>query len=195
MSLILDIPASVERERNVNAVRSSLPPDVRFALDREGYKQEFQDALFNDSEQKKTAGRFDGERDRTNQDAGIGMPIHSSVFIQRLTQLNPSLWFDRAKADPEKIGIYLQIPPSMVHPEGLQYLFAFHDGIMPEFVLLKNPGADGESAGILRQGWRTVLARLIRQRLVSLEKVEVMFGQPSCQSGHWAVLSGKRNSL
>ncbi len=195
MPLVLDLPASLERERNVNAVRSSLSPDARFEIEREGYKREFQDSLLADSLQKRDAGRFDGERDRTNQDAGIGMPIHSSVFIQRLTQLNPSLWFERANADHEKIGIYLQIPPTMEHPEGRKYLFSFHDGIMPEFVLLKNPGEDGENVGILRQGWRTVLARLIRLRLISLEKVEVMFGQPSCQSGHWAVLSGKRNSL
>lgn len=195
MSLILDIPASVERDRQRQAVRSRLSPEERYKFDRGGYKTEFQNALFSDAEQKKVAGRFDGDRDRTNQDSGIGMPIHSSVFIQRLTQLNPSLWFERANADQEKIGIYLQIPPTDVHPEGLKYLFAFHDGIMPEFVLLRNPGEDGEKAGILRQGWRTILARLIRLRLISLEKVEVMFGQPSCQSGHWAVLSGKRNSL
>lgn len=195
MSLILDIPQSVERERAVNAVRSSLPADVRFTLDREGYKRDYQNALYSDSQAKKVHGRFDGERDRTNQDAGIGMPIHSSVFIERLTKLNPSLWFWRSNADPDKIGIYMRVPETMIHPEGLQYLFAFHDGIMPEFVLLKNPGEDGENAGILRQGWRTILARLIRKRLIGMAEVEVMFGQPSCQSGHWAVLTGKRSSI
>jgi len=66
---------------------------------------------------------------------------------------------------------------------------------MPEFVLLRKPGSDGEGAGILRQGWRTVLARLIRERLISLPQVEVMFGEPSCQSAHWACLVGKRSSI
>lgn len=196
MALILDLPASLERERQTQSVRSRLSPEERYKFDKGGYKREFQHALFNDGEQKKKAAVApDNGRDRTNRDAGIGMPLHSSVFIQRLTQLNPSLWFERSNADPDKIGIYLKIPISMIHPEGLQYLFAFHDGIMPEFVLLRDPGEDGENVGILRQGWRTVLARLIRQRLIPISAVEVMFGQPSCESGHWAVLTGKRSTV
>ena len=196
MSLILDIPNSVEHDRAVNAVRSTLSPDKRFSLDEFGYKRDFQHALFDDSEAKKKAAVApDNGRDRTDVDSGIGMPIHSSIFIHRLTQLNPNLWFERSNADHDKIGIYLQVPVSLDYIEGKKFLFGFHDGIMPEFVLLRKPDEDGENVGILRQGWRTILARLIRLRLISLEKVEVMFGQPSCQSGYWAVLSGKHANL
>jgi len=197
MSLILDVPSSVEFDKAVAASKSNskLSPMARYLNDRWGYKRDHQRAIFADAEGKKQAAfASDNGRDRTNADAGIGMPLHSSIFIERLTKLNPSLWFERANADKEKIGIYLQVPISMIHPEGLQYLFAFHDGIMPEFVLLRKPGQDGEGVGILRQGWRTILARLIRLRMVSLPSVEVMFGQPSCQSAHWAVLTGKRSA-
>ena len=198
MSLILDVPTSVEFDRAVAASRSNskLSAMARYLNDRWGYKREHHRAVFADSEAKKKAAVApDNGRDRTDADAGIGMPLHASVFIERLTKLNPSLWFERANADKEKIGIYLQVPISMIHPEGLQYLFAFHDGIMPEFVLLKKPDANGEGTGILRQGWRTVLARLVRLRMISLPAVEVMFGQPSCQSAHWAVLTGKRSAV
>lgn len=192
MALILDIPASVDRDRSVNAVRSSLDPQKRYQHDKFWYKRDFQHALFDDSEAKKKAALApDNGRSRTEKDACIGCPIHSSVFIRRLTQLNSNLWFERANADHEKIGIYLKVPISMEYLEGKKFLFGFHDGIMPEFTLEREPGEDGENIGILRQGWRTILMRLIRMRMISLEKVDLLFGQPSHDSMYWAVLTGK----
>lgn len=190
MTLILDIPASVERERQRNAVRSRLSPEERYKFDRGGYKKEYQDALLDDAEAKKRAAVApDNGRSRTDKEQCIGMPLHSDVFIRRLTQLNSSLWFERANADHEKIGIYLQVPISMEYLEGKKFLFGFHDGVMPEFTLEKDPGPDGENVGILRQGWRTILMRLVRMRAISLTQVEVMFGPPSHDSMYWKVLT------
>lgn len=198
MSLILDVPLSVELERSRAAVRSgsALSPQERFKLDRQGYKREYQHALYDDAVSKNTAAIApDNGRSRTEHDACIGMPLHSDTFISRLTKLNPSLWFERANADHEKMGVYLLVPISIEYLEGKKFLFGFHIGIMPEFTLEKTPDEDGEGVGILRQGWRTILMRLIRLRLISLEKAEVMFGQPSFESAYWAVLTGKRNSI
>lgn len=190
MPLILDVPASVERERQRNAVRSRLSPEERYKFDRGGYKTDFQNALFDDSEAKKRACvAADNGRSRTDKDQCIGMPLHSDVFMRRLTQLNPSLWFERANADHEKIGIYLQVPISMDYLEGKKFLFGFHDGVMPEFTLQKDPGPDGDNVGILRQGWRTILMRLVRMRMISLHEAEVIFGPPSHDSMYWKVLT------
>jgi len=196
MALILDLPASVDRELAVNSVSSNLSPQERHDKDRAGYKKEYQDALFNDAEQKKTQCiALDNGRSRTNADECIGMPLHSDVFMQRLMQLNPSFWFEQSHADPEKMGIYLQVPISLEYIEGKQFLFGFHIGIMPEFTLQRDPGEDGENVGILRQGYRTILMRLVQRRLISLSQVEVMFGPPSRESAYWAVLTGKRSSI
>lgn len=190
MPLILDIPASVERERQRQAVRSHLSPEERYKFDRGGYKKEYQDALLDDAEAKKRAAvALDNGRSRTDKDQCIGMPLHSDVFIRRLTQLNSSLWFERANADHAKIGIYLQVPISMEYLEGKKFLFGFHEGVMPEFTLQKDPGQDGENVGILRQGWRTILMRLVRMRVISLAQVEVIFGPPSHDSMYWKVLT------
>lgn len=198
MSLILDVPVSVELERSRAAVRSgsALTPQERFERDRAGYKREYQHALYEDATSKNTAAvALDNGRPRTEHDACIGMPLHSDTFIQRLTQLNPSLWFERANADPEKMGVYLLVPISLEYLEGKKFLFGFHIGIMPEYTLENSPDEHGEGVGILRQGYRTILTRLIRMRLISLEKAELMFGQPSQESAYWACLTGKRSSI
>lgn len=193
--LILDLPASLERDRQVAAVRSRLAPDARYEFERGQYHAEHQSRLVSDFDQKQSwALATDNGRDRTEQDAGIGMPLHSSVLIRRLTSLNPSLWFERSNYDAAKIGIYLLVPISMTYLEGKRFLFGFHDGIMPEFVLLRKPDELGHT-GILRQGWRTILARLIRERLIGIGETDIIFGQPSCQSAYWACLTGKRSEI
>lgn len=196
MGLILDLPASLERDRQSQAVRSRLSPDARYEFERGQYKAEFQQKAIADFDgRQQMALAKDNGRDRTNLDEGIGMPLHSSVFIQRLLKINPSLWFERSEADREKIGIYLQVPISLEYLEGKRFLMGFHDGILPEFVLLKKADGQGHT-GILRQGWRTILARLLRMGVIDgLGQIEIMFGQPSCQSAYWAVLTGKRSQF
>lgn len=196
MSIILDLPASLERERSAQAVRSHLSPDDRYAFERGQYKAEYHNRLVGDFDSKQQhALAKDNGRDRTERDAGIGMPLHSSVFIERLLKINPNLWFERSAYDAEKIGIYLQVPVSMDYLEGKRFLMGFHDGILPEFVLLKKPDGTGMT-GILRQGWRTILARLLRMGVIDgLAQIEIMFGQPSCQSAYWACLTGKRSHI
>ena len=198
MGLILDLPASLESAKTSNRVMagSSLPPEIRAIVDREGYKKEYQAALLNDSQgKKKAATRADNGRSRTDAEQCIGMPIHSDLFMRRIIQLNSSLWFEEANADHEKMGIYLLVPVDMNYLEGKKFLFGFHKGIMPEFTLQRDPGEDGEGVGILRQGYRTLLMRLVRLRLISLAAVETLFGQPSNQSAYWAVLVGKRETI
>lgn len=192
---MLNLPASLERDRQSQAVRSRLSPDARYEFERGQYQATHQQELVSDFDTKQQLSLAkDNGRDRTEQDAGIGMPLHSSVLIRRLTALNPSLWFERSNYDQEKIGIYLLVPISMEYLEGKRFLFGFHDGIMPEFVLLKKADELGHT-GILRQGWRTILARLIRERLIGIGEVDIMFGQPSCDSAYWACLTGKRSSM
>lgn len=207
MSLILDIPSSVSSAaaRNKVVAGSAVAPNSRHAADMFNIKRDYQKALRSDSESKAAASvRPDAGRDRTDADAQIGMPLHSDTFIKRLIQLNPNLWFEQANADPEKIGIYLLVPPDAVYLEGKKFLFGFHKGVMPEFTLQeKNPDyqtLDGETftggcKRIIRQGYRTILMRLVRMKLICLPQVEVIFGPPSHDSAFWACLTGGRSTL
>lgn len=205
MSLILDVPSSLELERAKSAVRSSLSPEKRYTLDREGYKKEYQKALEGDANDKaKASVRVDNGRPRNEWDASIGIPITAETFMRRLLQLNSSFWFERANADKEKIGIYRIVEPDLNYPEGKAFICGFHDGIMPEFFLqeteedrVMNDGSvfAGGCKRIIRQGYRTILQRLVRAGMINLTAAEALFGPPSYDSAHWALLTGRRSSI
>ena len=48
---------------------------------------------------------------------------------------------------------------------------------------------------ILRQGYRTILQRLVRAGMINLTAAESLFGPPSYDSAHWALLTGRRPAI
>lgn len=188
MSLIvLDAPASLERELRNQSVSSLLSPAERFVRDRAGYKKDHQKALCNDADKKAADSvRSDGGQSRTSFEARRGILLHSSVITDRLKQLNSSFIFQRSIARPELMGVYLKSDRPEHQPEGLMYTgVAFNIGPNPEFSVLKK--ADdyvahdgqvhiGECKGIAFIGWRTCLTRLIRGRFISQAQAERLFG-------------------
>lgn len=211
MALItLDIPSSVELAKASNKVMagSALSPAVRHSKDKAGYKREYQKALNSDANQKAADSvRVDNGRPRTEWDASIGIPITAETFMRRLLQLNSSFWFERANADREKIGIYRLCEPDTNYPEGKIFICGFHDGIMPEFFLEEKEDDRvmtiagetevhyGGCKRILRQGYRTILQRLVRAGFINLAAAEAIFGPPSYDSAHWALLTGRRSTI
>lgn len=210
MPIILDVPSSVESAKASNRVMagSPLPPEIRAIKERSGYKKDYQKALVGDVRKKASdAIALDNGRPRTEYDRSIGCPITAETFMRRLLQLSSSFWFERANADKEKIGIYRLCEPCLNYPEGKEFICGFHDGIMPEFALLSKEddrsmiNSDGETevftgeCKVLRQGYRSILQRLVRARIISLPQVETLFGPPSHDSAYWALLTGKRSSI
>jgi hypothetical protein len=208
--IVLDVPKSVESALASNKViaGSALSSTERHAKDKAGYKREYQQALNTDANQKAAESvRVDNGRPRTELDASIGIPITAETFMRRLLQLNSSFWFERANADREKIGIYRLVEISETFPEGKQFLMGFHDGIMPEFFLQEKEDDRVMTIGgqteihyggckkILRQGYRTILQRLVRAGMINLTAAETLFGQPSYDSAYWALLTGRRSSI
>lgn len=210
MPLILDVPSSVESALIKNQVRADSPLTAteRHLKEKTGYKREYQKALATDANTKAADSvRVDNGRPRTELDASIGIPITAETFMRRLLQLNSSFWFERANADKEKIGIYRLVEVSDTFPEGKQFLMGFHDGIMPEFFLQEKEddrvmtiGGEtevhyGGCKRILRQGYRTILQRLVRAGMINLTAAETLFGPPSYDSAYWALLTGRRSSI
>ena len=187
---------------------SSVTPVERFNKDKQGYKREYQKALSNDANEKaKASVRVDNGRPRTELDASIGIPITAETFMRRLLQLNSGFWFERSNADKEKIGIYRLCEPDVNYPEGKIFICGFHDGIMPEFFLQEKEEDRVMTIGgqtevhyggckrIIRQGYRTILQRLVRAGMINLASAEAIFGPPSYDSAHWALLTGNRSSI
>lgn len=208
--IILDVPSSVESAKACNKVMagSALSSLERHTKDRAGYKREYQKALSSDANQKAVDSvRTDNGRPRTELDASIGIPITAETFMRRLLQLNSSFWFERANADKEKIGIYRLVEVSDNFPEGKQFLMGFHDGIMPEFFMQEKDedrvmtiGGEtevhyGGCKRIIRQGYRSILQRLVRHGYINLAATETLFGPPSYDSAYWALLTGRRSTI
>lgn len=201
--IVLDLPKSVERERAVGAVRSTLDPNKRFLKDRSGYKQDYQKAILADAN-KKAADSVapDNGRPRTSLEAQRGIVLQSSTIMDRLKSLNPNLIFERSVARPQFIGIYIQSSNPDHQPEGKAFTgVTFSHGVNPEFAVVKksedfvSPDGTlhpGQCTGIVHPGWRTVLSRLIRYGFINKARAEVLFG--ACgTSEFWARQLGHRS--
>lgn len=208
--IILDVPNSVESALITNQVRAGSPltAQERHLKEKTGYKRQYQKALAKDANEKAADSvRVDNGRPRDELDASIGIPITAETFMRRLLQLNSSFWFERANADKEKIGIYRLVEVSETFPEGKQFLMGFHDGIMPEFFLQEKEEDRvmtiagetevhyGGCKRIIRQGYRSILQRLIRAGYIGLSATETLFGPPSYDSAYWALLTGRRSTI
>lgn len=168
----------------VTAGIPSLLPEKRGRLsyrERQRFKnrQNIADAL--DKKQKATAP--DGERDRTQQT--IGYSLTPGQLMKRLLELCPRLHFERSHAVPKQMGIYLL---DQNIEGGKRFICGMHaDDPMPEFSVLNKEGAFEE-----KRGWRTVLYRLMKERLITYGQVEIVFGPGD--SRNWAILTGRRNA-
>src|SRR5580765_6624536 len=97
-----------------------------------------------------TVERDDGF-DISNTTAQMGRPLRVEQVMARLLKCNQRLYFELAKADPSKIGVYLSFPMDSndgvlyANPQGLllrlKHLFGMEsglhtDGLMPEFTVI-----------------------------------------------------------
>lgn len=95
-------------------------------------------------------------------------------FKKALKHLNPKLSFEVAHADPSKTGIYfcdgVSNEGTLYH--GLRFICGMESGYSPEFsIRLEKNGAMTKEV----RGWRTVLATLIRARLIEKYEAETLF--------------------
>lgn len=129
---------------------------------------------FRDSQDKKQQAK----RDLTVAD---GVKLHSDLIMQRLMRLNKNLWFEVANADKNRYGIYLLDPGAT---GGRQFICGLPRGMVREYTVVDEDAETGEVTRIT-PGWRNVLARLVRARLISEPRAVVMFGTPSVTSKRW----------
>lgn len=123
--------------------------------------------------------------DTTSAEAQLGRPLLSSEVQKRLKKLNPSLSFERSIADPSKIGIYVADGISNLGTlyAGRKFVLGMEAGMTPEFSVRQT---DGTKITKEIRGWRTVLVRLIRERLIGRGAAEVMFNiAGGRQSENW----------
>lgn len=202
------LPRSVERDAAVEKSTSASPAlDAykRSAWERKGYQTQFQRDAFQEQKQRDdTYTAPDGSRIRNVTEAGVGRPLFGCEVQRRLLLLNPALIFEDS-THPGRICIKHWITDPVLG-RTTQYVCAMERGMMPEYSILNFveeeyfdacTQATPEGTGAIKtrikideknpetRGWRTVLVRLIKERLITREGAERMFGLPTQDSRNW----------
>ena len=179
---------SAQEKGRVTAGIPSLSPERRAATTYRKAQQAKQQALVADANRRHDAATApDGTRPRTEYDAQAGMELYPDQLIQRLLKLNRNLYFEPARHNHQTLGIYLL----NATPEGdRRYLCGmYRERKMPEFTVVKWVGDPSDENMEQTVGWRNVLSKLIRARVISKARVEVAFGPPTRDSMLWQQLT------
>lgn len=170
----------------VTAGLPALTSERRFTLTEQQLHRLYQQALQREvvENDQKAAHPTDGGRPMDNPDAQVGIPLQGERIIGRLKRLNPNLWFERSLSDPSKYGCYVL---DSTKETGKQYIVGFEAAINPEFTVILN-----DDKGKFKKfipGWRRVLMRLIRARLITEARANAVFGPPNRDSERWTQLT------
>jgi hypothetical protein len=202
------VPSSVDREAKARK-RTSASPALdalkRTIEETRGYHTQFErDAQKEQQRRDEHYVASDGGRPRNVREAGVGRPLLGTEVQKRLLMLNPALIFEDSTY-PGRICIKRWISDPVLG-ETLHYVTAMERGLMPEFSILNfveeeyfdaQTQAIPEGTGLIKtrlkidernpetRGWRTVILRLIKERLISREGAERLFGLPSHDSRNW----------
>lgn len=151
---------------------------------------------------------LDAGRDTSNLLAQMGNPLSSQEVERRLKLCNPRLIFERSIRYPNLIGIYINLQertPTGAWGTVKKHICGMEAGMMPEFSVLHkktekvaNPELIGntkptrevdwktvETFADETRGWRTVLARLLKARLINQGDIDKHFPLPSRSSEKW----------
>ena len=164
------------------------------------------DAAVRENRQKADATSApDGQHDVTNLLAQMGKPLHSKEVITRLKKMNSNLHFEVSNADNTKTGIYLitQIRdnPWESWKTGKRFICGMGNGFMPERSVRHTeteefpkeyPEVGLDRVQVMKsetRGWRTVLAKLLRERIITKGGINRYFPAMGQDSRNWQMLT------
>ena len=147
---------------------------------KEKHHKAAEDAI---AKQNAAVAGMDGNFLTTDLSAQLGRPLSRALLIHRLSRLNPNLVFEQSRANPDIGAVYFRDGVSNLddldhncrgrrHIVGMEWI-----GVSPEFTTRKielDKFGKPQMKGQIR-GWRTVLARLIKERLISVPDAERVF--------------------
>lgn len=93
----------------------------------------------------------------------IGRMMSHQALCRYVTRSNPRVIMETSIADPACAGFY------SLTGDHKRYLVAFHKGHLPEWSIIETDKADLPVRE--RRGWRTVLMRLLKQRILSFRQI------------------------
>ena len=131
----------------------------------------------NESSEAVRRQQWEHQEDYQNDAARIGRPMHHSDLIAKLTRLVPSLYITEGniKGDLAVFRVYPQ-PQPRLEGRSFEYLFYMPIGLMPEFSIYEFNERNIPVREKMR-GWRTVLLRLIKSKLLTEDQCHEAFGR------------------
>lgn len=110
-----------------------------------------------------------------------GRILHMNEFLSMLRRCGLNAWYSDKGGMAKTLGLYIGHDKlaSCTHETGLPHYVCFVQvPFMQEYEEL-NFDRYNVPLGSKRRGWRTVLLKLLEQRLVSVAKVNEVFGEPA----------------
>ena len=136
----------------------------------------------------------DASFDVTNLLQQMGRPLTTQQVMERLGKINRNFYFEVSNACASRMGIYLITPMKDETTGGIRtgkrFLCGMENGYMPEFSVRHSemeefprmfPDVGTELVPVMKsetRGWRTILARLIKLRVITLTQAEKWFDLP-----------------
>lgn len=181
----------IERQKRTNRLREQ--------------EHRSRETLMDQIEKKTFTVARDGDIVTTNLEQQIGQPLSSPEFIRRLQAMNQDFVVDPTLTDPTKMGIYV-VRPQKQDDGSLRtekvFICGLTRGFMPERSVRhmkreRMPNPDPHNKGTFidvdvftkeTRGWRTVLAKLLRFRLITEAQIAKHF-PPNLNSRNWKLLT------
>ena len=148
--------------------------------DRAKHHKASEDAL---AKQRAVVEGMDGDFLTTDSTAQLGRPLTRQQVISRLLRLNPNLIFEQSRNFPHIGAVYVSDPTANLTDDdpkcrGRRHIVGMEwTGLSPEFTTRKltiDQWGKPQMTGQVR-GWRTVLSRLIHERLIGIAETERVF--------------------
>lgn len=135
------------------------------------------------AKQQAAVAGMDGDYLTTDATAQLGRPLTRRVLTERLSKMNANLVFEQSRANPAIGAVYFRDGVSNMDDldhncRGRRHIVGMEwTGISPEFTTRKienDKHGKPQMKGQIR-GWRTILARLIKERLIAVPDAERVF--------------------
>lgn len=124
------------------------------------------------------AQRWENQDEYRCDEARIGRPMAHTEFLSVVRQLVPSLYVTEGRIIGH-LSIFRTYPCPQTRLEGrdFEYLFYCPMGVLPEYSIIEFNHLD-VPVRETKRGWRTILLRLIKARLLNEETANKVFGRP-----------------
>lgn len=124
--------------------------------------------------------RFADQDDYRNEEARLTRYMHYSEILRRLRKLTPNLFIIDGRIEGD-LAMYRVFGRPQSDGRDFQYLMYCPTGWLPEFSTYEFDEKD-IPVKEKKRGWRTILLRLIKTKIITEQQCREMFGEPEGQA-------------